>query len=104
MEKLLDSRGEEIYGKFLGIREKADFQGKIWEDRNFRVDAGHTLKGSGGKLRTRNLQVNRHPESPMAKELENSRGIHEKLFWDAFDISDFPTFKAWVVAILNRLH
>jgi hypothetical protein len=104
MEKLLDSRGKEIYGKFLGIREKADFQGKIWGARNFRVDAGHTVNGSGGKLKTWNLQVNGHHELPIAKELKNSRGTHEKLFWDAFNISDSPTFEAWVEAILNRFH
>lgn len=105
MKTLLAKYGKDIYKKFLEKREQPNFQGKIWGNQDFRVDAGHTVNGSGNRMKSWNLQVNRDAVWQAAKDLlKNSRGTHKKLFWDAFDILDPPSYETWVKAILDRFH
>lgn len=96
MKDLLTRRGRQIWEK---LKEKArpEYQGNIWRDRDYRVDAGSALRHQP-RVKSWNLQVNREA----AREVTSGRSTHQKLFWDGFDCDDVPTYEAWERSILSR--
>jgi hypothetical protein len=99
MKDLLNSSGKSIHKK-LGETLKGRTEGTIWNDRNFRVDAGQSMNDNAS-FRTWNLQVNKAPDSNMAKKyLLLKRGTDERLYWGKFNIENPPTYKEWTEAIL----
>ncbi|KFA52116.1 hypothetical protein S40293_10668 [Stachybotrys chartarum IBT 40293] len=68
MKDLLDSHGRSMHKKLTEML-KGKTEGKIWHERDFRIDAGRPMKGNPA-IRTWNLQVNRKAESNLAKKKE----------------------------------
>ncbi|KAK7426674.1 hypothetical protein QQZ08_006852 [Neonectria magnoliae] len=87
LEDLIKTHGRAIHRKLK--RLTPDYQGTIWKNQDFRIDAGSTLHGRP-KFKTWNLQVNRHPLSDAAKALKSKFGTHKKLLWGAFDVDKAP--------------
>ncbi|KFA75651.1 hypothetical protein S40288_11077 [Stachybotrys chartarum IBT 40288] len=99
MKDLLDSHGRSMHKKLTEML-KGKTEGKIWHERDFRIDAGRPMKGNPA-IRTWNLQVNRKAESKLAKKYKSlKRGTDERLFWGKFNVENPPTYDAWKNAIL----
>ncbi|KAK7398252.1 hypothetical protein QQX98_012365 [Neonectria punicea] len=98
LEDLLKTHGRAIHRKLKRLTR--DYQGTIWKNQDFRIDAGSTLHGRPN-FKTWNLQVNRHPMSDAAKALKSKFGTHKKLLWGAFDVDKAPKYATWVEHILE---
>lgn len=96
MKDLLTRRGRQIWEK---LKEKArpEYQGNIWRDRYYRVDAGSALRNRP-RVKSWNLQVN----GEAGRGVRLGRSTHRKLFWDLFDWDSVPSYEAWERSILSR--
>ncbi|SPQ23834.1 7a47fd01-4468-4c98-bf17-48892ece3bfa [Thermothielavioides terrestris] len=96
MKDLLRRCGRQIWEK---LKEKArpEYQGNIWQNRDYRVDAGSALR-DWPRVKSWNLQVNREA----AREVLRGRTTHQTLFWDGFDLDNVPKYGVWEKSILDR--
>ena len=99
MEKLLKKHAEEIF-KMLREKLAGRKTGTIWQNKDFRIDAGATLNGHP-EVKTWNLQANNGAQRNGGVDL-GRRGTHERLFWDTFDTKEPPpNFQVWAEEVLE---
>ena len=76
MKDILKLYGRTIWRKLQGLKENPDHLGKVWSNREVRVDAGNgDISKNRPKVKNWNLQVNREAEKPWAKELRATRVV-----------------------------
>ncbi|KAJ3561706.1 hypothetical protein NPX13_g8843 [Xylaria arbuscula] len=100
---LLGETGRRIYDRLRKRALADDTPGAsrtVWSDRDYRIDLGSRV-GSYGRYW--NLQVNRNPESNVAKRLlrKSKRGTHEKLFESIFENDGTGDYETWKQGIMN---
>ncbi|KAI1360664.1 hypothetical protein F5Y08DRAFT_316882 [Xylaria arbuscula] len=104
MARLLQGEtGRRIYDRLRKRALADDTPGAsrtVWSDRDYRIDLGSRV-GSYGRYW--NLQVNRNPESNVAKRLlrKSKRGTHEKLFESIFENDGTGDYETWKQGIMN---
>lgn len=97
---LFRSEGREIYKSLTKLTPER--LGTIWKNKNFRIDAGGVLKGEGcPNVKSWNLQVNRNPESTLAKNLLRKTSTHERLIWGNWDMTNPQSYEAWMAEVLQ---
>ncbi|KAH8810858.1 hypothetical protein F5884DRAFT_830811 [Xylogone sp. PMI_703] len=97
MKELLRYRGKEIYKKLARVHP--DYQGTIWSDEDFHIDAGYRVRDRPN-YKTWYLLVNRNATSRSAKALRDEVG-DKKLFWDVFNLENPADYATWERKILK---